>query len=130
MGAEALCRGAAVVIGIESTPAACAVIEQNWHPLAREGQTIQVLRGDVVKRLPTLAGQSFDLIYLDPPYASDLYEPVMQLIIQHHLLAPTGELAVEHGLVGGPVNVPELTVCRQKRYGNTGLTFYRVANDG
>jgi 16S rRNA (guanine966-N2)-methyltransferase len=106
------------------------VIEQNWRPLAEAGQTIQVLRGDVVKRLPTLAGQSFDLIYFDPPYASDLYAPVMQLIIQHHLLAPAGELAVEHGLADWTVTVPELTVCRQKRYGNTGLTFYRIGEYG
>jgi 16S rRNA (guanine966-N2)-methyltransferase len=70
-------------------------------------------------------GQSFDRIYFDPPYASDLYEPVLGAIVHHQLLAPSGELAVEHspGRVL-PEVIESLTLSRQKTYGNTAVTFY------
>lgn len=122
MGAEALCRGAAIVVGIERSSQACSLIRQNWQQVAQETQKFQVVRGDVrhLKRLP---GQ-FDRIYFDPPYASDLYAPVLQAIADQNLLAEGGELAVEHSPDRLEISAPGLTLCRQKVYGNTGLTFY------
>ncbi|HEY9617090.1 MAG TPA: 16S rRNA (guanine(966)-N(2))-methyltransferase RsmD [Microcoleaceae cyanobacterium] len=126
MGAEALCRGAAVVTGIEQSGKACGVIQQNWQQVAQSDQKFQVFRGDVIKRLPTLAGQAFDRIYFDPPYASNLYQPVLDAIAAHHLLTNVGELAVEHSLDRNDFVTPEsLEICRQKHYGSTALTFYR-----
>src|SRR5579883_2860681 len=90
MGAEALCRGAVTVVGIEQSARACTVIRQNWQQVATDGQTFQVLRGDVRQRIKTLTGQQFDRIYFDPPYASDLYDPVLAAIAALNLLAPAG----------------------------------------
>ncbi|MDJ0554474.1 MAG: 16S rRNA (guanine(966)-N(2))-methyltransferase RsmD [Microcoleaceae cyanobacterium MO_207.B10] len=126
MGAEALCRGAEVAIAIEEYGPACAVIRQNWQLVVNYNQEYQVLQGDVVKRLKVLAGQQFDLIYFDPPYTSELYQPVLDAIAQYQLLAPTSELAVEHSSKQWTIQpVPTLEVCRQKVYGNTALTFFR-----
>ncbi len=125
MGAEALCRGALIVVGIEQSARACAIVEQNWRQLAKPDQQIQLLRGDVLKRLPTLEGQVFDRIYFDPPYQSDLYGPTMKTIAQLNLLAPNGELAVEHAPSGLLPLIPKLEIIREKRYGNTALTFYQ-----
>lgn len=125
MGAEALCRGAAVVVGIEQANRACSVIQQNWQHVATTEQSFQVIRGDVVKKLSTLAGQQFDCIYFDPPYASDLYQPVINAIAQFNLLAPAGELAVEHSPNRLNISVPtSLSLLREKIYGNTALTFF------
>ncbi|HEY9643859.1 MAG TPA: 16S rRNA (guanine(966)-N(2))-methyltransferase RsmD [Coleofasciculaceae cyanobacterium] len=127
MGAEALCRGAAQVTGIEQSGAACRVVQQNWQQMADAEQQFRVIRGDVVNKLPGLAGQQFDRIYFDPPYAGGLYEPVLAAIAHHHLLSPAGELAAEHSpnqtlpdAIGG------LTIIRRKVYGNTALTFYQT----
>jgi 16S rRNA (guanine(966)-N(2))-methyltransferase RsmD len=126
MGAEALCRGASVVVGIEKWAKACAIIQQNWEKVAQPEQTFQVVQGDVVGRLKTLAGQPFDHIYFDPPYASGLYQPVMDAIASYQLLAEGGELAVEHSPNNfTPKPIATLEICRQKVYGNTALTFYR-----
>ncbi|MBE9182301.1 16S rRNA (guanine(966)-N(2))-methyltransferase RsmD [Oculatella sp. LEGE 06141] len=126
MGAEALCRGAALVIGIEQSARACAVIQENWQQVANADQTFQVIRGDVRQRLPNLTQPPFDRIYFDPPYASELYQPVLEAIAHHHLLTATGELAVEHDPNQEAIVAPSsLEICRQKRYGNTALTFYR-----
>lgn len=131
MGAEALCRGAVQVIGIEQSVRACRVIQQNWQAVAGDGQTFRVIEGNVVYRLPNLAGRSFDRIYFDPPYASDLYTPVLAAIDQHHLLTPDGELAVEHSPDRTlPDKITSLEAYRQKTYGNTALTFYRYAVQG
>ena len=127
MGAEALCRGASGVIGIEQSGRAHNVIQQNWQQVAKPNQQFQIMRGDVVQRLPLLKGQQFDRIYFDPPYASPLYEPVLEAISEHNLLAPLGELAVEHGTDRAlPSTVGLLQLCRQKVYGNTALTFYAI----
>lgn len=126
LGAEALCRGAAVVVGIEQSGRACGVIQQNWRQVAQGHQVFQVIKGDVLQRLPKLAGQQFDRIYFDPPYASGLYEPVLEAIAHHQLLASTGELAVEHGSDLQLPNVSPLILRQQKHYGNTTLSFYQV----
>lgn len=126
MGAEALCRGASLVIGIEKAPRAVAIIQENWQNLATSAQKFQVIRGDVLTKLATLADKSFDLIYFDPPYESSLYQPVISAIVQYNLLAANGEIAVEHNpkfWTAG--NFTRLTICREKLYGNTALTFYR-----
>lgn len=125
MGAEALCRGASIAVGIEQLPQAQAIVQQNWQQVATVDQTFQVLQGDVVKTLKTLQGQQFDRMYFDPPYAGGLYESVLQAIVDYDLLTIAGELAVEHSPKYQPPIPIGLEVCRQKVYGSSALTFYR-----
>ncbi|MEM7727037.1 MAG: 16S rRNA (guanine(966)-N(2))-methyltransferase RsmD [Cyanobacteria bacterium P01_A01_bin.45] len=139
MGAEALCRGASLVIGIEQSGRACGVIKQNWEQVASDGQKWQLFKGDVVGELAKLSQQlsetqlskkkfdpiQFDRIYFDPPYASELYRPVLETIHQQKILEVSGEIAVEHNpKTWTPIAVDGWEICRQKVYGNTGLTFY------
>jgi 16S rRNA (guanine966-N2)-methyltransferase len=130
MGAEALCRGARLAIGIERSSAACSIIEQNWAKVAGQSQQFQILRGDVVQRLSDLDGQKFDRIYFDPPYAGELYQPVLTAIDRYELLAASGELAVEHSpnpqTSSLPAELPTLELCRSKVYGNTAISFYQL----
>ncbi|MEH2197362.1 16S rRNA (guanine(966)-N(2))-methyltransferase RsmD [Nostoc sp.] len=127
MGAEALCRGANLVVGIEQSSRACATIQQNWQQVANAEQEFRVLRGDITQQLKTLSGKQFDRIYFDPPYASGLYQPVLEAIAHHQLLDPSGEIAVEHASQGWiPPEIPAWGICREKVYGNTSLTFYRI----
>jgi 16S rRNA (guanine(966)-N(2))-methyltransferase RsmD len=125
MGAEALLRGAQEVIGIEQSPVACKIMQQNWQQVANLGQLFQVIRADVRTGLKRLAGRQFDLIYFDPPYSSQLYEPILQAIADCQLLAPDGEIAVEHDLKFWEArDISLLKICREKRYGSTALTFF------
>lgn len=126
IGAEALCRGASRVVAIEKLSRACAIIQQNWQQVAQPEQTFQILRGDAVQRLKTLHGQQFDRIYFDPPYASELYQPVLEAIARYELLHHIGEMAVEHNPeTWKPQPLSTLEICRQKIYGSTAVTFYR-----
>jgi 16S rRNA (guanine(966)-N(2))-methyltransferase RsmD len=151
MGAEALSRGAATVVGIEKMPKACSIIQENWTKIARPEQSIRVIRGDVRQKLDSLAGMSFDCMYFDPPYASGVYLPVLQLILDKRLLSENGEIAVEHDRnapLPDTISLHEgaaspileafaepqeqqtlgLTCCRRKSYGRTSLTFYRYSS--
>jgi len=129
MGAEALSRGAAFVLGIEQSVPACHVIQQNWRRIARPSQKFQVVQGEVVQQLKKLSGQEFDRIYFDPPYGSNLYQPVIAAISDYQLLVTHGEMAVEHNPKRPlTAQVSLLVSYRQKIYGDTALTFYRIAN--
>ena len=129
MGAEALCRGATYVVGVEKSARACTIIRENWQPLASESQQFQVLRGDVLQLLKSLAGERFSHIYFDPPYQSKLYQPVLEAIAHYQILTPTGELAVEHNpQFWQATDIANLVICRQKKYSRTTLTFYHLEN--
>ncbi len=126
MGAEALCRGATEVIGIEQYGKACKIINQNWQKIANTNQQFKVIRGDVVKVLKSLGKQKFEHIYFDPPYASQLYQAVLEAIATYQLLTSQGEIAVEHNpKLWQAIDIKGLEICREKSYGNTSLTFYQ-----
>ncbi len=131
MGAEALCRGAAEVVGIEKSSAACQMVTHNWQKVAKPDQHFQVIQGDVVQQVQRLSdgGRShlFKCIYFDPPYASNLYQPTLTLLA--NLLSPRGEVAVEYSPAHWqPNQLPRnLEIVKEKRYGSTHLIFLRLA---
>ncbi|MEB3309795.1 MAG: 16S rRNA (guanine(966)-N(2))-methyltransferase RsmD [Snowella sp.] len=127
IGAEALCRGAREVVGIEQLKNACAIIEENWRKMAQAGQHFQVIQGNILSQLPKLQGQVFDRIYFDPPYASELYDPVLSAIADFQLLHPQGEIAAEYSRqFWKPIEIPQLSLSRTKHYGHSSLAFYQV----
>ncbi len=129
MGAEALCRGAKLVVGIDRSAAACKLIRHNWQQVVGTAQTFEVIHGEIVSKISLFAGRQFDRIYFDPPYAGNLYAPMLAAIEQLELLAPDGELAVEHSSDPKQIaNLPPLLaleLCRLKIYGSTAISFYR-----
>ena len=91
-------------------------------------ENFYVVRGSLPGCLASLKTK-FDLIYFDPPYASGLYLPVLAGIVQHELLANDGELAVEHHAQSPlPEQYLSLIRTRQKKYGDTVLSFYQMVN--
>lgn len=127
MGAEALCRGASKVVGIEQHAKACTIIEQNWQQIARSEQSFQVIKGDVLVKIKSLSGQQFDWIYFDPPYDSYVYLPVLKAIASLKLLTLEGAIAVEHNpKLWQAKQVSGLELYRTKTYGNTTLSFYAI----
>lgn len=126
MTAEALCRGAALAVAIEESRSVSLFVRQNCQKLPGT-ENLKVITSTVQRGLRTLVGQQFQLIYCDPPYQSDLYAEVLEAIEQHDLLAPGGEIALEHSTdrdLATELEPINLEVCRQKVYGSVALTFY------
>ena len=129
MGAEALCRGAKAVVGIEKYAKACQIIRQNWQQIAKPEQYFQIIKGDVLIKIHSLTGQQFDYIYFDPPYDSYLYLPILKAIASLKLSAPNGAIAVEHNpKIWQAATISGLEIYRQKSYGKTSLTFYYASH--
>ena len=125
MGAEALSRGAQLVVGIEQSARACGIIQENWTKIAQPRQSFQIIKGDARLKLKNLQGQKFEFIYFDPPYDSNLYQPILALVAELELLSQDGEIALEHdSRMGDGLVVRGLEQIRSKTYGNTRLTFY------
>ncbi|MDR9403231.1 MAG: 16S rRNA (guanine(966)-N(2))-methyltransferase RsmD [Halothece sp. Uz-M2-17] len=129
MGAEALCRNISVLVGIEQNRRACQIIKENWEKVAASEQKWQIMKGNLPEKIKDLQGQEFDLIYFDPPYGSELYNPVLNEILNLNLLAKEGEIAIEHDPKQWQYQeIKGLTVIREKKYGNTTLTFLEKIN--
>jgi 16S rRNA (guanine966-N2)-methyltransferase len=83
MAAEALCRGATLVLGIEESKSASQLIRDNCQKLTTGNSQFRLINGRVQKFLPTLVGQQFDRIYCDPPYQGNLYQRILNAIEEH-----------------------------------------------
>ncbi len=123
---EALSRGAAEAILIDASREAGKTIHENLKALGFLGRsrtwTAPVFRSI---RLLSRRGETFDLIFLDPPYEKDWVGRVLTAIAQKGLLRETGVLVAEHSVrekveeTYGP-----LTLQDQRRYGSTLLSFF------
>ncbi|NJL99867.1 MAG: 16S rRNA (guanine(966)-N(2))-methyltransferase RsmD [Synechococcaceae cyanobacterium SM2_3_2] len=127
MGAEALCRGAIEVVGIENSRAACRVIRANWEKVVlnlHPQPTFRLIQADVRQTIQRdkLLG-IFDIIYFDPPYSAGLYDTVIPGLVPW--LDPEGILMVEHRS-SEPLQTHcnPLSVNKTYVYGTTSLTCF------
>jgi len=90
LGFEAASRGAARVVLVEREPAACAALERNRALLA--ASAVEVVRAEALSWLAK-DRTPWDLVFLDPPFDSDLVESVLPALAPH--LAPDGRVYVE-----------------------------------
>ena len=128
VGLEALSRGAATVVLVDKAAVAVEAAKENARALAHAGGEVRVFRQDARTAIGALAdqGMQFDVVYLDPPYDSDLYEPLLALVGEGLLLAPGGVVVAEHFHKRPlPETIGALTCTREKRLGDHCLSFYR-----
>ncbi len=128
IGAEALCRGASLVVGIEQSRAACRVIQANWRKVATFDQTYQVIQSEARRALKRgLVQQVFDYVYLDPPYESEWYEQC--LLLMEPLVHSSSLIMAEHRR-SEPLQplIGSLTQLECRVYGETGLTLYQLVS--
>ncbi len=76
MGIEALSRGAAKAVFIDSGAESCKCIQDNLTKtkLAENGQLI---KGDFNGALSSVRERSVDIVFADPPYEAGLYGPLL-----------------------------------------------------
>lgn len=124
LGIEALSRGAERAVFVEKARAAEAVLRANLQKARLEARA-EVVRADAPGYLAA-CGRSFSLILLDPPYGGGLYEKTFDAILEKHILAPDGVMAVEwDAAVHEPVFPDGLERFRDRRYGRVHITLLR-----
>jgi len=135
-GLEALSRGAATVVFVERDGAAVATIRANLARTGLAGQAATIVRGDVLAYLASeaaVADGAFDLAVLDPPYAAtELLSGALAALGDpaSGLLKPGARVVAKHFWRHRPPDVVGLLASeRERRFGETSLTFYRFADE-
>ncbi|MDO3700700.1 16S rRNA (guanine(966)-N(2))-methyltransferase RsmD [Micromonospora sp. C28SCA-DRY-2] len=128
VGLEALSRGAAHVLLVESDPRAARVIRENVAAL-RAAPAARLVTGKVGTVLAAgPEGGPYDVVFADPPYALPDAEVTAMLaaLVDGGWLAPDALVVVERSSRTGPVEwVPGVTAERSRRYGETTLWYGR-----
>jgi 16S rRNA (guanine966-N2)-methyltransferase len=125
LGIEALSRGAAHATFIDQAKPALVTVRANLRDLGLADRAT-VLAGDAValgaRHEPATPWQ---LVFVDPPYRSDLAVRAVQTLAH---LAPDAVIVVEHDRRNAPPeNLGSLLRTDQRRYGDTLVSFYRRA---
>jgi 16S rRNA (guanine966-N2)-methyltransferase len=126
---EALSRGAAEAILIDSSAESGKVIRENLRRVQFTDRTrVWIVPVSRAIRLLARRSESFDMIFLDPPYRRNWVETCLEMIARGNLLRRSGTLIVEHSTHEQPK--PEygsLMLQDQRNYGDTLLSFFKHA---
>ena len=120
IGLEALSRGAARAVAVESSPPALSTLRKNSDSL---GAALEIISLPAERALKSFAvkGESFDIVFLDPPYRHDA-GPLLPLLTP--LLNPGATVILEDA-VRDPVPGSAWGDPLERRYGDTRLLLWR-----
>ncbi len=124
MGIEALSRGAASATFIDSAKPALVAIRANLADLGLADRGT-VLAGDAVKLVALAPPHPFRIVFVDPPYRTDLaVRAVLALPTAH--LAEGARIVIEHDRRNAPPEqLGSLLRTDERRYGDTVVSFYQ-----
>lgn len=125
---EALSRGAADAVLVDSDRAACAAIEKNIASVKPAGEC-RLIRSDYRAAMQALAmeGRRFDVVFIDPPYKMENTGEMCAELYDKGLLAGAFLLVVEHRRGCAPMLDARFEAFDQRNYGDTQITFARRA---
>lgn len=128
LGIEALSRGAAGAVFVEQRRDAAALVRDNLKltGLAERGR---VVCGEALAYVSS-AKETFDLIFIDPPYAANLWKNTINAISQFDILSNHGIMICESPLEREMPRVdPPYYQRRTYRYGKIKITTYYREED-
>jgi len=130
VGLEALSRGAAHAVFVEKARPALACLRENIVALG-VADRVAVLPLPVDRALDNLAraGETFDLIFLDPPFAdAEACARILTAVADTCLLAPDGHLVAQHDArLPLSERAGKLERYRLQKIGDNALSFWRAA---
>jgi 16S rRNA (guanine(966)-N(2))-methyltransferase RsmD len=123
LGLEAFSRGAKEVIFVEKNPKVAKLLKEN---ISNFDIDYELIISDAISALDRFKGIAFDLIFIDPPYASGLIEPSLRKIKNNELLKQDAIIIVEHDCTFNVSEIAELLdfgIIKTKKYGDTCITI-------
>ena len=125
LGIEALSRGADWVDMIETNAKRCQQIRENLRGLSMEDRS-KVYRARVENILDSLP-DTYNLIFADPPYHTDLWATLMDKLNREGLTTQDSTVIIEHRYDSVLAeNYSKLFRVKSRRYGDTAITFYKI----
>lgn len=118
LGIEALSEGAKEIYLVDKNKKACQVIKRNINKIGIEASDI--FCGDYKSALKKYQEQSikFDIIFLDPPYQTDLVKKSMEVIEKYELLSKNGIIVAESNTLDKIICSDKLEIVKSKKYGD------------
>lgn len=120
LGIECLSRGAAEVTFVDQSREAIAIVRENLKSCGFEARVVQEDSISFLNR-----GGKYDIILLDPPYASNLLDKALQIINSVDILTEGGIIMCESGR---EKPMPDMDMpyfkCKEYNYGKVKLTTY------
>ena len=116
MGLEALSRGFSRVVSIEKNKKVYNVIKSNFKKYESEND-LKLILGDSLKVCAKFYNK-FDVIYIDPPYFSGIYEKSLETIKE----ISAGIIILEHVV---EADFCGFEVIKQKKFGDKYITFLK-----
>jgi 16S rRNA (guanine966-N2)-methyltransferase len=128
VGLEALSHGARKVYFVEHDRRALMTLQANISRCNMVGRATIVAASlpQALWRLP--AALQADMLFLDPPYASDLAEVTLAALAERRILAAHGVLVWQHMACRViPQMMLDLPLWKSRRYGKTQLSLYALS---
>ncbi len=116
MGLEALSRGFPRVVSIEKNKKVYSVIKSNFKKFEKDND-LKLILGDSLKVCSRL-NEKFDVVYIDPPYFSGIYEKSLEAVKD----ICAGIIILEHVI---DVEIDGFEIVKQKKYGDKFVTFLK-----
>lgn len=126
VGLEALSRGAAHALLVESDARAARTLRANVEATALRGA--EVRHAPVQRALAAAPAEAYGLVFADPPYdlPDNELDAVLAALVAHHWLEPGALVVIERSTRGaGPAWPPGYEPVRERRYGETTLWYGR-----
>lgn len=129
LGFEAISRGGAFCLFVETDDAARGAIRENAEELGLFGRTRVHRRSatDLGAR-PGSAGDAFDMAFLDPPYAKGLGEQTLQRLIEGNWLAPDALVVFERGSDEPDIDTPGYERLDDRTWGAARVLFLKAGS--
>ena len=128
LGIECLSRGAKNCVFVDKSKESIGIVKSNIKKARVENEStiLNIDFKDAVKRL-SVQKQKFDVIFMDPPYYENMFIDCLKSIDELNLLKEDGLIVVEHDTNDlFDDNIGRLYKSREKKYGNTTITFYKL----
>ncbi|MEG0750679.1 MAG: 16S rRNA (guanine(966)-N(2))-methyltransferase RsmD [Oscillospiraceae bacterium] len=125
LGIEALSRGAALAVFVDESRDAAAVVTQNLKN-AELYSSARVISTESL-RFAKFCKEKFDIVFIDPPYRSELALPSLELVAP--IVSDGGFVFVEADRrTEFPDVVGALSLHKRYKYGNVSVWLYRAEN--
>lgn len=120
LGIEALSRGAASAVFIDNSRESIELVKKNLQTCQLRGEVLQTESLGYLERCG-----KFDIIFIDPPYASELWDDALERIFRFDILSDGGIIICESRRERSmPDAQPPYFKGREYRYGKIKLTVY------
>ena len=126
VGIEAISRGAASVIFVEAVrPRARAIADLIERLNIDNRAVVHCEDTEAFLRRASLRGETYDIMFADPPYGSDQLEKILPLIDKYGMLDAQGLLLCEHSTrTVLPEASGSLKLKKKYRYGDAAIALY------